>query len=59
MDANIDSAIDRFRARARFVAALTLLALMGGMMFAGSLTALMRPLVTAVEQVRQPARSRQ
>jgi hypothetical protein len=34
-----DSAIDRFSARARFAAALSLIALIDGAMFAGSLTA--------------------
>jgi hypothetical protein len=46
-----DSAIDRFRARARFAAALTLIALMGGAAFGGTLTALMHPLIAAVEQL--------
>ena len=46
-----DPAVDRFRARARFAAALTLVALMGGVMFGGTITALMRPLITAVAQL--------
>jgi hypothetical protein len=52
MDANIGCAIDRFRARVRFAAALMLIALMGGTLFAGSLSALMHPLIAAVEQIR-------
>jgi hypothetical protein len=46
-----DTEIDRMRARARFVAALTLIALMGSVMFGGTLTALMHPLIAAVEQL--------
>jgi hypothetical protein len=42
------------RARARFAAALTMLALMGGIIFAGSLSALMHPLIAAVTQLDGP-----
>jgi len=62
-----DAAIDRIRARARFAAALTLVALMLGGLFGGTIEALMRPLITAVAQLEvathadpvQGSRSRQ
>lgn len=46
-----DSSIDRMRARARLAAVLALTALMLGGLFAGSLTALMHPLIAAVAQL--------
>jgi len=52
-----DTAIDRFRARARVAAVLTLLALMLGGMFAGSISALMRPLITTVTQLEAATRT--
>jgi len=51
-----DSAIDRFRARARCAAVLALLPPTGGTMFAGSISALMRPLITAVTQLETATR---
>ena len=56
MDTGFDSAIDRLRARARCAAVLALLALMGGTMFAGSISALMRPLIATVMQLETATR---
>ena len=51
-----DSAIDRFRARALFATALTLIALVGGVMFGGALSALMHPLTAAIEHLEAATR---
>src|SRR5689334_9317667 len=54
-----DEVVDRIHARVRFGAAIALVALMGATLFAGTLSALMRPLIAAVEQVGSAAPSRQ
>ena len=51
-----DPAVDRIHARARFSAAITLVALMGATLFGGTITALMNPLIAAVQQIEAAQR---
>lgn len=56
VSAAYDPAVDRIHARVRFGTAIALVALMGATFFAGSLTALMHPLIAAVEQLNATTR---
>lgn len=50
-----DAAIDRIRARVRFIAAIAALGLMLGCLFASTISVAMHPLITALDQLRTVA----